>query len=83
MVPWSIKRVAAPPPNAKLLEMQTCMDWCNSLRPPRQVFLTKPQCHNYPNKCFMRALCHPCTSLYDCCRVVKVPLFLPMNGTVT
>ena len=33
--------------------MQNCVkcnkirtDWCNSLGPPRQMFLTKPQCHN-------------------------------------
>ena len=25
-------------------------DWCNSLGPPRQMFLTKPQCHNRANK---------------------------------
>ena len=27
----------------------------------------------------MCALYHPCTSLYDCCRAVKVPFFLPMK----
>ena len=32
-----------------------------------EMFLTKPQCHNYPNKCLMHALYHPCTSLYDYC----------------
>ena len=49
--------------------MQNCVkcnkirtDCCNSLGPPRQMFLTKPQCHNRANSCSMRALYHPCTS---------------------
>ena len=67
--------------------MQNCVkcnktrtDWCNSLGLPRHMFLTKPHCHNCPNKCSMRALYHPCTSLYECCQAVKAPFFLPMNG---
>ena len=49
MLPWSVGGVTDLPPDAKLSEMQQNADWCNSLGPPRQMFLTKPQCHNRAN----------------------------------
>ena len=78
MVPRSIRRVTDLPLNAKMCEMQqNTTEWCNSLGAPHHMFLTKPQCHNCPKKCSMRA------RLYDYCRAVKFPFFLPMNGTMT
>ena len=46
----------------KCNKMQT--EWCNSLGLPRQMFLTKPQCHNRANSCSMCALYHPCTPVH-------------------
>ena len=84
MVPWSIRRVTGLPPNAKSREIrQNLHRLVQLIRAATEMFLTKPQCHNYANKCSKCALNHPRTSLYDCCRAVKVPCFLPMNGTMT
>ena len=66
MVPWSIRRVMDLPPNAKLREMQ---------QNTHGVVLSQPQSHNCTNKCSMRALYHPSTSLC----AVKIPFCLPSN----
>ena len=72
MVPWSITRVTDLPPNATLREMQQ-----HALA--QLIRVSHPMCHNCPNRCSMRALYHPCTSLYNCCHAVKVPFLLPMK----
>ena len=46
MLPGSIGGVMHLPADTKLRKMQQIRtDWCNSLGPPRQMCLTKPQCH--------------------------------------
>ena len=43
MLPWSVGGLTDLPPDAQLCKMQQNTDWCNSLGPPRQMFLTKHQ----------------------------------------
>ena len=84
MVPWPIRWVTDLPPNAKLREMQqNTHGLVQLIRAATPNDPTKPQCHNCPNKCSIRAPNHPCTLLYDCWWAVKVPFFLPMKGTMT
>ena len=65
MLPWSIGGMTHLPANAKSRKMQQIRnDWCNSLGPPRRMFLTKPQCHRRAKGCSMRA-----------CLVCSLPCF--------
>ena len=65
MVPWPIRWVTDLPPNAKLREMQQnthgLVQLIGAATPhvPNQA-----QCHTRPNKCSIRVLYNPCTSLY-------------------
>ena len=43
-------------------------DWCNSLGPQRQMFLTKLQCHHRANSCSMHALYHAIVILLAGCQ---------------
>ena len=76
MVPGSITRLTDVLPNAKLREMQQnthgLMQLIRAATPDVPNQTPMPQLPK-------QMLNAPCTSLYECCRAVKVPLFLPLK----